>query len=305
VDPQALMELVTDLGLAVDPITPQSVRAVIRQQIAALHPDRSGGEFPSSDVKERYHRLCEALSALDGQLPVPAALDALVQRFETIENRLAVVLASQQMASEATVSKRSREDIRRDARTPYSSRKIGSGVFGAISGAVLTLSAFLKDNPLFGAIPRNPYLLGTLGSVFVLSGVAFGLLWFKEHRAGRRAEWLMSHYGLSVLLRQLIGYRDQGESEEKEVYVTNSELVRAIFESRRWSRSPVLRSIEGLLHPRLPTALAETIAGQHFQELLARGVIRPSGLRGIEPVYAIGAGVVRDLREGHYYFEEW
>jgi hypothetical protein len=294
--------LVQELGLIVFPVTVESVREELRRQINALHPDRTGGTFPSPQVEERYHQLRTALASLDGsQLPAPVSLEAVSQNLQEVSRRLDTALANHEIAFTAT--RLSSEQIRGDARAKYAPRKLGSAVFAAVCGAILTLATLLKDNPLFGPVARSAFILVALGILFAVSGGTFAFLWYKEHRAARRVDWLMSDGGMSMLLRNLILYRGVKDTSE-EVLVSKSELIGVIQGlGRPWARRSFARWWKRIIQPQIPTVLAESIVNQHLEILLQRQVIQPKGLQGVEPVFVIRSGVVRDLRAGSYYGE--
>lgn len=301
---QQLVELVKDLELTIEPVTLESVRSEIRKQIVTLHPDRNGGSFSSDDDEKRYHQMIDALNLLsDPSLPIPIGMSVINKQLQEIDNQLKIIRTSHLMESEQNTTRKYKDSVKNEARKYYTTGKIGSMVFCAICAAILTLSKSLKDNLLFGFIGKSPMLLMLLGFVFATAGITFAFLWLKEYRAGRFVEWLLSDYGLSVLLRRVVGYGSRGDEE---VLVTKSALIDEMLElNRPWAPHSFIRWFKKILRPHLPTAICENIAGRQLQDLLNKQVIFPKGRRGIETVYVLEKAVVNDLIDGSYYDEKY
>jgi hypothetical protein len=67
-------DMVRDLGLPASPDAMEAVEKVLKQQLAMLHPDITGGRFASDRQEARYHRTREGLEFIKGGTIAPPAL---------------------------------------------------------------------------------------------------------------------------------------------------------------------------------------------------------------------------------------
>ena len=61
-----LVPVAKSLGMSQTPETMEARRRDIRTELGGLHPDKNGGEFPSTEFRERFDELSAALVELDG-----------------------------------------------------------------------------------------------------------------------------------------------------------------------------------------------------------------------------------------------
>ena len=61
-----LAAVAKSLGISQSPDSTEALRRDIRTELSDLHPDRNGGDFVSTENRDRYNELSAALAELDG-----------------------------------------------------------------------------------------------------------------------------------------------------------------------------------------------------------------------------------------------
>jgi hypothetical protein len=82
-----LVPVAKSLGMSQTPETMEARRRDIRTELGGLHPDKNGGEFPSTEFRERFDELSAALVELDGGTGTTALVPV-----ETVAPMVAAIL---------------------------------------------------------------------------------------------------------------------------------------------------------------------------------------------------------------------
>jgi hypothetical protein len=296
---ESLEELRQEFQIPPDIVDRDEIRAELRRQLAALHPDKTGGKFASTEQESRFLRVSEALAHLDGDLPVPVVLQGMTAKLQAIENRLAVLQSARQQGYTATMDSDAAKAVARLAAIPYRIPRIGSCAFATVCGSIIAFSKILDGNPVFGAIGSSRVAVLALLVGFVVSGALFTLTWLKERRSGELVQWLLTDDGLASVVRGCIYPRDG--RKEPESSITKREMADHIaWMDHIWHRSPFVRRLKQLLFAApVSRTIAERIAHIHLSELLARGVVRSAGLKGIEPVFGLDPERAKEIVESN------
>ena len=157
---KSLDELRQEFQIPLDMVDRDEIRAELRRQLAALHPDKTGGKFASAEQESRYFRLSEALAYLDGDLPVPVVLQGMTAKLQVIENRLAVWQSARDQGYTATMDSEAAKAVERLVAVPYRLPRIGSAAFAAVcirSERLDTLAALTAPLPPDWDMVRETY----------------------------------------------------------------------------------------------------------------------------------------------------
>lgn len=293
----SLTALREEFGISPDVVDRDQLRAELRRQLAALHPDKTGGSFSTAEQESRFHRLSEALTYLDGDLPVPVVLHAMTAKLAVIENHLAALQSLGGRGDRSVMGSDASEGVQKQVAEAYRMPRIGSAAFAAICGAIIAFSKMLDGNPVFGAIGASRAAVIALLSAFIASGAIFVLTWMKERRSAELVQWLLTDDGLASVARNCLYPRDG--SKEPRLSITKREMVDHIaWIDHVWHKSAVVLRLKQLLFAApVSRNVAGRVADMQLSELLARGIVRPSGLRGVEPLFAIDAQRAKEIIE--------
>jgi hypothetical protein len=97
-------EVISELNLHPDEDSPEAILKCLRRELAALHPDKTDGKFPSVEAEERWHKLTSAKEYLEsitqGQLAmIPISeLPALIRSMREASQEPIAVRSSQLVA---------------------------------------------------------------------------------------------------------------------------------------------------------------------------------------------------------------
>jgi len=292
--------LVNDLGLSPDSMDAATIRAELMRELANIHPDKSGGTFPNPQVEARFHRLRDAIEYMKERPPVPLELGALEAKLDAKFDAMIEGLNALRTVRSLEVSTLRRnegdEELPRRSRQIYMPARIRSGVFASICGTILALLTIFRENPFLAPLAHSPVVLGSLLSFLIISSGAFSVLWLREYRAEKRTEWLSSDSGIATIMQAALGIVKPQIGDNSVALVTKRDLVDAILNHNRpWERNLLFRSLKRLLHPTIPTRVAEEIASRHLQELVRRGSISPYDVQTFEPTYSVSKSVIEDL----------
>ena len=190
----SLDEMVSDIGLTAAPNDVTAVRRELRKCLAETHPDRNGGDFQSKDDEAQFNRLRMALDYVDKVTEEAKALVPITQLPAIVkaigDMRIAPVdVRVSQLTTEC------KSEARTDIKSRYSLPRIGSGVFAAVCGFLVTFGQTFKDHPLLGQIADSYVTQMFLLVLAVYAGLFFALTWYAERRQEARLEWLLSEAG--------------------------------------------------------------------------------------------------------------
>ena len=146
---QSIDALVADLSLSSNPRDPTSIRQELMERLAAVHPDRTGGEFHSEVQKTEYHTLLAAISDLDTLVKRSTSLVPFDQVVALIQ-----AVQSGQSRSETTRSSISEflESQHGRLRKRYGLPKLTAAIFAGSCTALLTLMGTYQQSPVYAPI---------------------------------------------------------------------------------------------------------------------------------------------------------
>jgi hypothetical protein len=198
---QSIEELVRDLRLSADPKQRDAVAKEIRRKLSLLHPDKNGGAFGTDADRETYDRLNSALEFVrqggGAENAVAIKMDdlpSLLRLFRELANLPPTV-------DPAAIRNSCRSELRSETKARYSIRLKASGVFAGITGALMTFSGVLKDNPVFGPVFQTTLARGALIVAFVVSIVLWLLTEFIKRREEALTDYLLSDGGRREILK--------------------------------------------------------------------------------------------------------
>ena len=285
-------DVVSDLNLHPTGESPEEILHCLRKELAALHPDKTGGKFATADDEARWHKLTSAKEYVEsiarGQLAmIPInELPALIKSMREASQEPIAVRSSRLVAE-------SRASIRQKTFFP----KLTSGVFAGICGFLVAASSSLKDHPLLGHfLSYKATQIGLLILMFY-AVVFFFMFWMREGRTERYVEWLLTGDGTRAVLSRVL---HSATSNDNGFTFTFRQLVDEISGRRRLDKSNVritrsdpLSIIVG--SRRIEPALAEKTAKIVVDRLKEERVIQELPKRGLNQHYQIPKVVANEL----------
>jgi hypothetical protein len=287
-------EVVSDLNLHPDGDSPEDILRCLRKELAALHPDKTHGKFPTAADEKRWHELTTAKEYVESVARGQLAMIPL--------NELPALIKSMREASQEPIAVRSsrlvaesRANIRQKTFFP----KLTSGVFAAICGFLVAASGSLKDHPLFGHLLSYKGTQIGLLIVMFYAAVFFFMFWMREGKAERYLEWLLTGDGTRAILSRVLR---SATANENGFIFTFRQLVAEISGRRRIDRSNMrmtdpLSMIVG--SRRIDQALAEKTAKIVVDRLKEEQVIQELPKRGLNQNYQISKDVANEIDESN------
>jgi hypothetical protein len=298
---QSIEELVRDLRLSADPKQSDAVAKEIRRNLSLLHPDKNGGAFVTDADRDTYDRLNRALEFVreggggeENAVTIKKDdLPDLLKLFREIAKRPPTV-------DPAALRNSCRADVRSETKARYSIRLKASGVFAAVTGALMTFSGVLKDNPVFGPVFQTTFARGALIAAFVGSIALWLLTEFVKRREEALTDYLLSESGRREILRHTLPFPQ--EDTPKVVHFRSLDIAErlrwiererlGLFQGRRLSRRFKLPEIAvGWLSD----VDLEKIARVIITELEAQGVAERVVEKRVVPRFAIARSVLEEL----------
>ena len=299
---RSLEELSTEFGLGAS-ADREAVRSELQRRLAALHPDKNGGEFASEEQKGEFHRLSEALEFLESPASMPTAVvtntemsTRTLQCLEQIEKLLARA-ESRRSASPGT-SAEHRDAVTREATTRFRASWIRSSVFASMAGSIVAFSQALPNNAVLGWIADSAIITGFLSVAFLAAGALALVGRLKEDRTRHHASWLLSEEGLGHTVRGCL----RRTSNDGGSIITKRGLAHEVtMVQLPWHKPKFVRWADRWLLGSVSTTLAERIAEIQLSVLIDRGLIRQDGHLGLEPKFVMDKERVETLRADPWY----
>lgn len=297
-------DLVRNLGLAASPADPDAVAKALKQELATVHPDTTGGEFASAPQRERFLRLQDGLRFLHSQRSGPPALrEADVPSIVEETVRALQNVPRAQPKTRASVLEASRQQIQRASRAP----KVTSATLFAGSSAVFTFIGSLSGHPLFKDWAIHAGLLWPLGGLWVMSGVAFVAVWWRERTQEREVLRALSEDALQSAFRYACWHAERSQERRFSRNDVIESLVSAHrslnpFQLRRLGQKVSLSSwskwIREMLMPEpgIGEDEAAEIAAFYIENWLERGAVTRSAFRDVVDWFEIDPAVLERQR---------
>ena len=287
--------------------TPESMEALrrdIRTELSDLHPDRNGGDFASTQFRDRYTELSNALAELDGDTGVTALVPVA-----TVAPMVAAILEALNNSGQLEGQKRTsvargaaiRAEAKEEAAYRFRLSRYTSGVVGMLASAIwmfpTMVNAFGSENastvleasilaPMFAHALFEPISFG----VGLYAWMFFALTWFMEQNDRSRIDWVTTDAARSALMRRAIASaRVRGEQDS----ITKADLRDAVG-----SRFRPIFALRALGVRDVTASFLDRVVGHHITELVAQGALTPSESASLSPRYLIAESVTSELNLG-------
>jgi len=292
------------LGMSRTPKSMEALRRDIRTELSELHPDRNGGDFASTEYRDRYNELSVALAGIDGDTGTTALVPV-----ETVAPMVAAILdalhSSGQLDTQTTSSAARVASIRAEAKDEAAYRfqlsRYTSGVVGMLASAIwifpTMVGAFGNQDastvleasllaPMFAHALFEPISFG----IGLYSWMFFALTWFMEQNDRSRIDWVTTDSARGALMRRAISFaRLRGEHDT----ITKADLRNAVG-----SRFRPIFALRALGVRDVSASFLDRVVGHHINELTAQGALTPSEEASLSPRYTIAESVNNELNVG-------
>lgn len=240
----------------------------IRQKMVAIHPDKTGGEFPSRDKKAEYLRLQQALDYVNSLLKPPKDLIPLSQVTALVE-AVAKTISAKSTRTPEEAKRSCRNDIRIDLTRRQFVPRITSAAFAAGFAGLIGLSELTKDNPLYTKATQIPDVQIVFGIGLISSAVLFVFTWIREALEEQRVQWMMSEDGSLALMSRAI--RMAGHDRDHYITLTRRILVDILTD--RYGRRKNVLTQPARLFCTLPASAVDKVADYLLATYVAKGVL--------------------------------
>lgn len=275
----SLDEIIEEYELSSNRDDLEGLRSELLSKLVELHPDKTGGSFPSKETEEKYHRISSAIDFVSGLSQESKALIPISELIAIIKgfNEAQIIPKQTQMN---TFRKEIRDENREALRTRYTISRISSGVFASICLALFTFSNALQQHPLMGPLLDNTISQITLLGLSVYAGMFFLLTWYIERKHEAALEFLLSEDGLRAIFYVLL------EKGKRFTLIDVLDRIRLTnIGNYRRSASDIFSAPIG--KPRMRSSVVEKIANMHLIELENRRVVHRLDIPSISPVYQV------------------
>lgn len=322
--------MVQDLGLQVDPSDENAIKAEIRKQLSALHPDRNNGQFSSENSRERFDKLTKALDYLEQWKKDSQALIPVNQVYALVQS-INDALAPSAKTKLDSIKNECVANHKRETKARYRLPRFSSGVFAGLCGIIITFAGQLKEHPLFSQLlkfgfsgsrqyyefeermsenrpneipselfknaldsyvnQRLNFYLYILLILFICSGILFILTWMFERKAEARGEWLLSEDGLRYIFERVLQKNSINRKVQDQIQFTKRDLVSEITKKyKRRRRLPFQNEYK------ISPSLADKIATFYIEQLEYQNIAKKTASPRLDPIYETRIEVLDDLR---------
>ena len=299
-----LATVAKSLGMSRTLESMEALRRDIRTELGDLHPDRNGGDFASTESRERYNELSDALAELDGDTGTTALVPV-----ETVAPMVAAILEALNSSGQLDARKPSsvakgdaiRAEAKEEAAYRFRLSRYTSGVVGMLASTIwlfpTMVSAFGGEDastvleasilaPMFAHALFEPISFG----IGLYAWMFFALTWFMEQNDRSRIDWVTTDAARGALMRRAISLaRARGEHDS----ITKADLRDAVG-----SRFRPIFALRALGVRDVTASFLDRVVGHHITELTAQGALTPSESASLSPRYTIAESVTSELNAG-------
>jgi len=311
---QSTEELVAKLHLQADPADINEVRSRIREELASIHPDKQHNrEFRSSEDRERFNELVEALEYLETRKKLETALIPVNQVTELIK-AINKVQEPTREEKAAKVKDECRSTYEQETKSKYMIPRISSGVLAGFCAiifhnsdkfynAIMVPNGF-DNRPLLAKIIEPSTFQFFVSGAFLTASVLFLFTWIFERKEKAKEEWLLSDYGRRSILAKVLKRKRTYQRDAVTFTLKDWASEILIFDRNKPKAHYLHHSVNGSDRSQsfLPfqygitsQSLAEKIARLHINELQHDGVVNKVKIRKLEPTYEIDAELVEEI----------
>src|SRR6185369_6300479 len=195
---QNVEELVAKLRLEADPADVDDVRSRIREELASIHPDKQHNrEFRSSEDRERFNELVEALEYLETRKKLETALIPVSQVTELIK-AINKVQEPTREEKAAKVKDECRSIYEKETKSKYTIPRISSGVLAGFCALIfhnsdkfydaIKVPNELNPRPLLAKIIEPSTFQLFVSVAFVTASLLFLFTWIFERKEKAKEE---------------------------------------------------------------------------------------------------------------------
>jgi hypothetical protein len=269
----------------------------LRKRLVSLHPDKSGGAFPSDEAKTDYHLIQDSIDFVEASAEQSTAVVPVAQVTSLIES-VTKALALRPPDTTLTGRQECRATIKADAKRRSFIPRLTSAVLATICGGVLAFAGLLKDNPLLSDLLKLKSVNGALIGGMILFGALYIRAWLKERSDEDGAEWYMSEEGLIATLERAVRY--QNAHDDNWIYVTRSDF-RELVGRERSSLLTRLRHRRYRSYPHLSEVASDKITDYLLQQYLERGILERMPESKLHTKFRISQQVAKEAESASGY----
>lgn len=263
------------------------VLEALRAQLVSLHPDRTGGVFPSKGDEERYHKTQEAIAFVAFQ---EAFANAMVPAAAIPEIIRAAQASIQHQSAPWSRSPELRRELSSSIRGRSFGPKLTSGILLTVSSALLAFLRTASTHPVLGVLASQGWFRYFLMTLWSLSACAFALSWYHERRADSKAEFLLSDEALADAFQHVaIGSQYSRKRPGTFQRMDLEEAMQYVY--RDYHKVQLIRLL--LYGPQHLDRTARSRAAEaHIRTLLDRRAIRRVDEPGVEEWFEIDSSLI-------------
>ncbi|MGL5487393.1 MAG: hypothetical protein ACRDC6_14085 [Shewanella sp.] len=273
------MKSVQDLKQVEEMYNSQGYDALVRSlksERSSLHPDKNGNKFDSNDAESRYHFLNSAIehaNELEAKSKQLIPMSEMTKLVEVMSKSIA--LHKEPSTKEIEIT--SRQNARFELSRKYKGKKIGSGVFAAFLGFLITQAPNLEKNPILKPFMSDPFFTQLMLIIGLYSAFFFVLLWVREGREESLATYMLSEAPLRKIFYLL-------KSNAEKNIITSHDIFEAVGKVTGNSHYSLFKV---LLGGRLCASTIDQIVEIQTQRLLERKVIELIDTPSVDRTYKI------------------
>jgi hypothetical protein len=292
-------DLVQDLGLPVSPGDFEAIEKILKQQLRAVHPDTTNGDFKSDSQRGEFHRVSKALEFIQRQrsgLPAlrPADIPAIVE---------ATLLALRQTVPQPTQTHRQvMDNVRRELRRSNRLPKITSATLFAVCAALFTFIGSVSEHPLLKGLAQYPAVLWLFAVVWAMTGISFIMVWLRERATEQKIQNRLSEQALQEAFQHICWYASRNpERRFSRSDVVESQLDSDSFDPfwlrRQGNKVRLSHWLRWLRErfiplPKVDRHAAEEIVTFYLSRLSERGAIKRSAYADTTEWFEVDASVL-------------
>lgn len=278
-------EIAAEFGFDKHASDTENLRSEIKKLVAALHPDRNGGSFPSESEKNKFLRAKSAMDFLDRHSQSSMTMIPISQ-LPAVVSAVAQALALSNPSEANTLQTSYLTDARETISRQFILPKISSGVFATITGLLISFPDKFEKHPLLGPLLEGVLAQKILLILLVYSAFTFALVWYKERVAESHAEYLMSESALEQIFKLLI----HTFLEEKNVgRVSFYQILEAVKLVAGQHNNAQFSLLSPFVRTHLDLATIEKAAAIQTQRLVERKVLSKIDVSSLHTWYEISA----------------
>lgn len=310
---QSIEELVAKLDLRADPADVNEVKTRIREEIAAIHPDKHNGDFSSAEDKERFNELLKGLDYLETRKTFETALIPVSQVTELIKAINRVQEPTREEKAEK-VKDECRSLYVQETRSKYIFPRISSGVLAGFCALIfhnsdkfysaIEVRGELNPQPLLAKFIEPSTFQFFVSVAFIIACVMFLFTWINERKEKAKEEWLLSDYGRRSILGRVVKRKRTYQAEAVTFTLKDWASEILVFDRNKPKLNHLHYAVDSSersksSHPFqygiTSQSLAEKIARLHINELQQYELVKKLKARRFEPTYEIEAELVDEI----------